>query len=84
MIRGFLVGLMFSLGILAPWWMMLVPALMLSVRWTAYEVIALGVFLDIASMPPEGLWGVPLVHTLAASGIVLLFVPLRRRLVLGN
>jgi hypothetical protein len=80
MIRGFLTGFMIAAGLVGPWWLPIVPAVLLSLRWTAYEVIVLGSFMDLVLMPMSGLWGIPLVNTVAAAMIVAVFAPIRRQL----
>lgn len=84
MIRGLLTGFMLAAGLIGPWWLPLVPALFLSVRWTAYEVILVGVFMDLTLMPTSGLWGIPLVNTAVAIAVVAVFAPIRRQLSVTN
>jgi hypothetical protein len=56
-----------------PWWIPAICIVLLSLRFRAWEAIALGVFMDLLWLPAGG-W--PL-FTLGAIAVVWIFEPLR-------
>ncbi|HEV3245532.1 MAG TPA: hypothetical protein VG102_04205 [Candidatus Paceibacterota bacterium] len=64
-------------AIFAPWWIPAACIVLLSLRFRAWEAIALGVFMDLLWFSPEtSFHGLPLL-TIGAIVIVWAFEPLR-------
>ncbi len=80
MIRAFIGGLSFASVLFAPPWLPLIGAGMLTVRFRAWEVIALGALIDLLYVPPGGFFGVPIPATLTAFILLVGFEPIRRKL----
>lgn len=53
---------------------------MLTVRFRAWEVIALGALIDLLYVPPGGFFGIPIPATLTAFILLAGFEPIRRKL----
>lgn len=70
----------FFCALFAPVWLTILLAIVLAVAWQAWEVIVLGVLLDLLYLPPEGLWHIPMPMTIAAIALVWVMIPLRERL----
>ncbi len=60
------------------WWLGVIIAVLLSVRYRAWEVVIFGALLDVLWLPKGTLYGIP-VATCAALVIVWAFEPLRRQ-----
>ena len=58
-------------------------ALALALRWRAWEVIVLGLLVDVLWLPETFFYGIPFV-TLCAIALVWLLEPFRRELLLGH
>jgi hypothetical protein len=69
---------MFLSAIVAPWWLAAIGAFLLALRFRAWEVIVLGVLLDVMWLPFEIAHGVP-IATGSALLLVWAFEPLRRQ-----
>lgn len=80
MIRGFLIGTLFASAMFGPWWLFVIPAIFVCVRWQAYEVVLAGLLMDLTYMPFSGLFGVPFINTLLSLAILGVFWPIRNRL----
>lgn len=80
-VRFILVCVGFTGAILAPPWVPLLAMLALSVRFAAWEILALGLFVDLLWFTPSGTEGLshalPL-FTLAGVALLWGFGPLRR------
>lgn len=63
----------------APAWVPAVSALVLAIRWRAWEVLAIGALADLMWFPTTILWGIP-VATLLAVSLLWLLEPLRNEL----
>jgi hypothetical protein len=78
--------LLFAIGVasvfFAPLWGVALVALLLSLRWRAWEVLFLGVLVDILWFPSGFAFGIPLATVLSVV-LVWLFEPLRAQLLLG-
>lgn len=66
----------------APLWVAALVALLLSLRWRAWEVLVLGAFVDILWFPSGFMFGVPLA-TIFCIALVWILEPLRTQLLLG-
>jgi len=55
-------------------------ALLLSLRWRAWEVLAAGVFVDLLYVPMDGIFGVPFPATITALVVVWGLEPFRMQL----
>lgn len=60
-----------------PWWILGVAGVVYAIRFNAIELIALGMALDMLYGVASGYFGVPLVSTVAAIGVVLLMSYIR-------
>ncbi len=76
-VRALLTTLMF-LSALLVWWVGVIFAVALSLRYRAWEVVLFGVFLDVLWLPHEALYGIP-VATCSALVVVWALEPLRRQ-----
>lgn len=65
-----------AVGSIGPWWLLLAAALLYAFRYTAYELLLLGFFLDVS----YGIAPVPFIYTFAALGILLFMETLKPRL----
>ncbi|HET8581023.1 MAG TPA: hypothetical protein VFL98_00975 [Candidatus Paceibacterota bacterium] len=74
----------FASALFASVWLTAILALVLAIGWEAWEVIFLGVLVDMLYLPPEGLWHIPMPATLLAIAIVWLMIPIRNRLAVGR
>jgi len=74
---------LFASVVFGPWWLVMGLALVLSLRFRAWEVIAAGIFYDLLWMPESvsftSLESVP-VATVIALVFIFALEPLRRRL----
>ncbi len=66
--RIFFFALMIVVGFVGPWWMLVPLALVYAFWYRAYELLALGFFLDAS----YGVYPIPFIYTLSA--LVTLFV----------
>ncbi len=64
---------------LAPPWIPAACALLLAIRWRAWEVLAIGALADLVWFPSTILWGLP-VATVLSILLVWLLEPLRNEL----
>jgi hypothetical protein len=65
----------------APWWFVLACMILLSLRYAAWEVPLIGLFMDFVWLPTSGHIAVP-VFTLLGIAIVWIASPLRKQLLL--
>lgn len=75
--------LAFLSALFAPVWLTFILALILVILWEAWEVILLGLLIDLLYLPPEGFFYIPMPATLLAIAVVWATIPLRKRLFLG-
>ena len=68
----------FCASIFGPWWLTLVPIMLLALRFTAGEALALGLWMDFLWLPHTGM---PL-YFLATLFIMWAFAPIRNELLL--
>ncbi len=73
-----LLGVAMFGGALIVWWLGVLCAVALSLRYRAWEVILFGAFLDVLWLPHEQLYGIP-IATCSALIIVWTLEPLRRQ-----
>ena len=76
---------LFACVLFAPWWIALCIALVLTLRWRAWEVIAAGLLFDfmwLPAFPAFSVGALPLA-TIIALMLILLLEPLRRQLLVG-
>lgn len=71
-----------SVFVISPWVTFLV-ALLLSLRWRAWEVIAMGFFVDALWLPSTAFFGIPFA-TLIGVALVWFLEPFRNELLLGR
>lgn len=84
-IRLVLALALFGAVVFAPWWASLGIAFVLAARFRAWEVLAAGVLYDFLWLPELSFssWlSLPL-GTIIALVLILIFEPLRRRLLVG-
>jgi len=85
-VRAALALALFASVVLAPWWVALIIAFALSLRFRAWEVVMAGILYDFIWMPEfvsfTSLESVPLA-TLTGLALVFILEPLRRRLLVG-
>lgn len=83
-VRVFLGALGFASVPFAPWWVPLLIAIILCARYRAWEVVGIGIFLDLLWLPSPVFEHGALVPyaTIVALFLILVFEPLRRRLLL--
>ncbi len=62
-----------------PWWGALIGAVLVSMRYRAYEMVLLGIIADVLWLSHDILWGIPVI-TGATIFIMWFFEPLRREL----
>lgn len=77
---------MFASIIFAPWWVPVLCALALCLRFRAWEVILAGMFMDLYWMPEYiafGSWESTPLATIVAIFLVFGLEPLRRQLLIG-
>ena len=79
-------SIIFFLGIfLFPWWLSALIALLLLIRYTAYEVLLGGVLFDVLYSAGAGaFFGVPYVGTLFATALFIVFFYFKRSLIWYN
>ncbi len=84
-IRMLLAILCLASALLAPWWLTFILALALCLRFRAWEVIAIGVLMDILWLPgPVSFSWEFLPHaTIVATALLFGLEPLRRQLLTG-
>ena len=70
----------FISALFAPVWLTAILGLILAARWEAWEVIFLGVLIDLLYLPPGGIFYIPMPATLIAIAVVWLMIPIRKRL----
>lgn len=77
--------LLFSLAafgaVFFPWWVTLLLAITLVARYQAWEIVPIGMYIDLVSLPSESMLSVPYA-TLLALLLVVLFEPFRRHLLI--
>lgn len=66
--------------LLGPWWLPIAAGIMLSLRWRAWEVLFLGLGMDLLWLPGASLFAHVPLYTLGALMLVWGLEPLRRRL----
>lgn len=66
----------------APIWVSVILGIVLGSLWEAWEVIILGLLIDLLYLPPEGLWHIPMPATLLAIAFVWAMIPVRKRVFL--
>lgn len=76
-IRTFCASVMI-VSVFLSWWVGVVCAVLLSLRYRAWEVFLFGALIDILWLPSGSFFGVP-VATCASLALVWLFEPLRRQ-----
>ncbi len=84
-VRIFLGAASFASVIFAPWWLVFFCILLLCLRFQAWEVILVGIFMDLYWMPSSiftSLYALPLA-TLVAVLLIFGLEPLRRQLLVG-
>lgn len=67
--------------IFAPWWMPLICAIFLCVRYAAWEVLLIGLFADLLWLPQISFTTIP-IATIAAGILVFGLAPLRKELLI--
>ncbi|PIR84067.1 hypothetical protein COU18_01520 [Candidatus Kaiserbacteria bacterium CG10_big_fil_rev_8_21_14_0_10_51_14] len=75
--RFFLVLIALSSALFAWWWIPLVCMIILSLRYSSWEVPILGLLIDVLWLPTEGI-SLPL-FTILGIVLVWIFMPLRRQ-----
>lgn len=80
MTRALIAGITYGAAFFASPWIVLIGAGVLSARWRAWEVIVLGLIVDLLYVPLGGFLGVPFPATLSALIIVWGMEPFRREL----
>ncbi len=72
--------------VFAPWWIPLIIAILLNLRFRAWETVAAGIFMDLIWMPyyPSftAINTLPFA-TILSMGLLLVLEPVRRRLLIG-
>lgn len=85
-VRIFLAAASFASVILAPWWVVFVCALLLCLRFQAWEVILVGIFMDLYWMPSSiyvtSFDSIP-IATIISILLIFGLEPLRRQLLVG-
>ncbi|MBL8158557.1 hypothetical protein JNK62_03420 [bacterium] len=84
--RIFLGIIMFTSAVFAPWWVPLIAAVILSLRFRAWEVILAGMFMDLYWMPAyvsfASFDSIPFA-TVVAAVLVFGLEPIRKQLLVG-
>lgn len=78
--RAFIGGISFASVLFAPPWIPLVCAGILTLRFRAWEILLMGVLIDLLYAPPGGLYGIPIPATLTAFILLVVFEPFRQKL----
>lgn len=80
-VRPLITGIAFASALFAPPWMPMICAGALALRWRAWEVLPLGMLIDMLYLPAGQFFlGIPFPATLAALVLLWGFEPLRRQL----
>jgi hypothetical protein len=82
MIRALIGGVSLAGILFAPAWVPFVGIGALAIRFRAWEVLVLGAIIDLVYVPPGGVWGIPIPATLFAFILLVLFEPIRQKLLL--
>lgn len=69
-------ALMILTGFVGPWWLLVPLALIYAFWYRAYELLALGFFLDAS----YGVYPIPFIYTLGALAVLLFLETLKPRL----
>ncbi len=70
---------------LFPWWVTLITAFALCVRYRAWEIVPIALAFDFMWLPSLSLsWGGLPLATLTAFALLIIFEPLRRELLTGS
>lgn len=81
-VRAFVTGLAFAGALFASPWIPFVCAVVLAARWRAWEIIVLGVCVDLLYLPlSQTVLGFPFPATIIALALLWGFEPFRRRLI---
>lgn len=80
MIRFTTALLAFISALFAPVWVTVIIGGILAVVWEAWEVIILGVVVDLLYAPAGGFFYIPMPATITAIALVWVMIPLRKRL----
>ncbi|MEK7628750.1 MAG: hypothetical protein AAB421_05060 [Patescibacteria group bacterium] len=80
MIRPFISGLSFASVLFAPPWAPLILMGVLSLRFRAWEILIMGVCVDLLYLPPGGFYMIPIPATICATAILIGFEPFRRNI----
>ena len=67
-------------ALFGPWWLALIPMILLSLRFRAREVLMLGLFIDLFWQPVGWHWPI---FIMSAIVIVWIFEPFRKELLLS-
>lgn len=82
-LRAFLAAACFVSVVFTPWWVPLVIAIILCLRFRAWEVVLAGMFMDLYWMPSYiALQSLPLA-TIVAIVLVFGLEPIRQQLLIG-
>jgi hypothetical protein len=81
-IRLVLWGLLVASTFVLPWWLTLGIALILAIRFAAWEIVPVGMYMDFIALPVEHALIFPYA-TLAAIFLVIALEPLRRQLLIS-
>ncbi len=84
MVRALMFGIAAAGVFFAPWWVPLSLALLIMVRFAAWEMVALMALLDALYLPHDALWYIPFPATGAALLALAVCAPLRRRLLVRD
>lgn len=72
--------ILFVTIITGPWWVPLIVAIALTMRWHAWEVLVAGALFDVLYASSGGFWGIPITGTLVGAFFVFVLMPMRERL----
>lgn len=82
--RALLTGALIVSALIAPWYVSIIPMIVLALRWRAWEIVAVGLLIDLLWMPaPLTIVSALPLATCFAFFLVIVFEPLRRNLLLG-
>jgi hypothetical protein len=79
--RATLAALSFISAMFAPVWVLFILAGVTSVRYRAWEILLIGIFMDFVYLPIGGFFGFPFVATAVALILVWGLEPLRSQLI---
>jgi hypothetical protein len=84
MIRITLASLALISILFAPVWVTALLGVVLAILWEAWEVIILGLLVDLLYLPLGGFFHIPMIATLLAIGFVWAMIPIRKRIFLDR